>query len=73
MPNTWSDYLSAFTAWRPYEHRVLANVDGRLVPIPINRTTINALYGLDLDEAGRGRVPGAGRRTARRRFAPRRT
>ena len=46
------DYLSAFTAWRPYEHRVLANVDGRLLPIPINRTTINALYGLDLDEAG---------------------
>jgi UDP-galactopyranose mutase len=46
------DYLSAFTAWRPYEHRVLANVDGRLVPVPINQTTINALYGLDLDEAG---------------------
>jgi UDP-galactopyranose mutase len=45
-------YLSAFTAWRPYEHRVLANIDGRLVPIPINQTTINALYGLDLDEAG---------------------
>ena len=31
---------------------MLANVDGRPVPIPINRTTINALYGLDLDEAG---------------------
>jgi UDP-galactopyranose mutase len=46
------EYLSAFTAWRPYEHRVLANIDGRPVPIPINRTTINALYGLDLDEAG---------------------
>src|ERR1700677_2451440 len=46
------DYLSAFTAWRPYEHRVLANVDGRLLPIPINRTTINGLYGLDLDERG---------------------
>jgi UDP-galactopyranose mutase len=45
-------YLSAFTSWRPYEHRVLANVDGRHVPIPINRTTINALYGLELDEAG---------------------
>ena len=46
------DYLSAFTAWRTYEHRVLANIDGTLVPVPINRTTINALYGLDLDEAG---------------------
>ncbi|MBU3077528.1 UDP-galactopyranose mutase [Sphingomonas quercus] len=42
------DYLSQFTAWRPYEHRVLAQVDGQLVPIPINRTTINRLYGLDL-------------------------
>ncbi len=42
------DYLSRFTRWRPYEHRVLASVDGKLVPIPINRTTINALYGLSL-------------------------
>ena len=45
-------YLSRFTAWRPYEHRVLAHVDGLLVPIPINLDTINALYGLDLDSAG---------------------
>jgi UDP-galactopyranose mutase len=44
------DYLSEFTAWRPYEHRVRARVDGKLVPIPINRTTVNALYGLDLRE-----------------------
>ena len=42
------DYLSRFTAWRPYEHRVLASVDGQLVPIPINLDTINALYGLRL-------------------------
>jgi UDP-galactopyranose mutase len=42
------EYLSRFTEWRPYEHRVLADVDGKLVPMPINRTTINALYGLDL-------------------------
>lgn len=42
------EYLSRFTKWRKYEHRVLASVDGQLVPIPINRTTINALYGLDL-------------------------
>jgi UDP-galactopyranose mutase len=46
------DYLSRFTRWRPYEHRVLAYVDGLLVPMPINRTTLNQLYGLDLpDEA----------------------
>ncbi len=45
-------YLSRFTRWRPYEHRVLASVRDRLVPIPINRTTLNELYGLDLtDEA----------------------
>jgi UDP-galactopyranose mutase len=43
-----SDYLSRFTDWRPYEHRVLADVGGRHVPMPINRTTLNALYGLEL-------------------------
>jgi len=43
------EYLSRFTDWRPYEHRVLANVDGQLLPIPINRTTVNQLYGLDLE------------------------
>jgi UDP-galactopyranose mutase len=42
-------YLSEFTSWRPYEHRVLASVDGKLVPIPINLDTVNALYGRDLD------------------------
>ncbi len=41
-------YLSRFTEWRPYEHRVLASVDGQLVPIPINLDTINRLYGLNL-------------------------
>ena len=42
------DYLSRFTEWRGYEHRVLASVDGMLVPIPINRTTLNMLYKLEL-------------------------
>ena len=42
------DYLSRFTEWRPYEHRVLADVGGRHVPMPINRSTLNALYGLGL-------------------------
>lgn len=42
------DYLSRFTGWTPYEHRVLAEVDGQQVPMPINRTTLNMLYGLDL-------------------------
>jgi UDP-galactopyranose mutase len=43
------DYLGQFTSWRPYEHRVLASVDGQLVPIPINLNTINKLYGLQLN------------------------
>jgi UDP-galactopyranose mutase len=42
------NYLSRFTAWRPYEHRVLAHVDGKLLPFPINIDTINQLYGLSL-------------------------
>ena len=42
------EYLSQFTQWRSYEHRVLASVDGQLVPIPINLDTINRLYGLNL-------------------------
>jgi UDP-galactopyranose mutase len=41
-------YLSNFTDWHPYEHRVRASVNGRLLPIPINRTTLNLLYGLEL-------------------------
>jgi UDP-galactopyranose mutase len=42
------DYLSQFTDWRPYEHRVLARIGDQELPIPINRTTLNELYGLDL-------------------------
>jgi UDP-galactopyranose mutase len=45
------EYLGQFTKWRPYEHRVLASVDGMLVPIPINLNTINTLYGLNLSSA----------------------
>lgn len=64
-------HLSRFTAWRPYEHRVLARVRDQLVPMPINRTTVNRLFGLDLrtDEevadfyAGRAE-PTDGRRTS---------
>ena len=45
------NYLDQFTEWRPYEHRVLASVDGQLVPIPINLDTINKLYGLNLNSS----------------------
>jgi UDP-galactopyranose mutase len=42
------EYLSQFTEWRQYQHRVLASVDGRTVPLPINLDTINQLYGTHL-------------------------
>jgi UDP-galactopyranose mutase len=42
------EYLSRFTEWRPYEHRVLASVDQKLVPVPINLDTVNRLYNLNL-------------------------
>src|SRR5215208_5555904 len=42
------EYLPRFTLWRAYEHRVLASVDGQLLPIPINLDTVNRLYGIKL-------------------------
>lgn len=42
------EFLSRFTDWRPYEHRVWAEVDGQIVPLPINRRTIEALHRVDL-------------------------
>lgn len=39
------DYLSKFTQWRHYEHKVLASVENKLLPIPINLDTVNKLYG----------------------------
>ena len=42
------EYLSQFTEWRQYQHRVLASVDGQLLPIPINLETINRFYGVRL-------------------------
>jgi len=44
-------YLSQFTEWRPYEHKVLASVDGQLVPMPINLNTINKMYNLNLSSS----------------------
>ena len=42
------DYLSQFTGWRDYRHRVMARVGDKLVPMPVNRTTVNLLFGLSL-------------------------
>jgi len=38
-------WVSRFTAWHPYRHRVLAWVGGKLVPVPINLDTMEALGG----------------------------
>ncbi len=38
------DYLSEFTAWHPYEHRVLAEIEGQRVPVPFNLTSLHALF-----------------------------
>src|SRR4051812_14638086 len=45
-------FLSRFTAWRSYEHRVVASVQSKLLPVPINLDTVNRLYGLNLDADG---------------------
>ncbi|NQU31735.1 MAG: UDP-galactopyranose mutase [Bacteroidetes bacterium] len=45
-------FLSKFTTWRFYEHEVLAYVDGKEVPIPINRVTLSEIYGKDFTEKG---------------------
>ncbi len=37
-------YLSQFTEWTPYFHRVLASVDGQLIPIPFNLDSIEKLF-----------------------------
>ena len=41
--NNWRvwEYLSQFTEWEKYQHKVLANVDGILVPVPFN---LNSIY-----------------------------
>ncbi|MEF9956750.1 MAG: UDP-galactopyranose mutase [Acinetobacter sp.] len=46
------NYLSKFTEWRAYEHKVRGVVEGKEYPFPINRDTLNQLYDLKLDEQG---------------------
>ena len=42
-------YVNRFAQWYDWEHKVLAKVDGKLVPIPVNITTVNALFGLNIE------------------------
>jgi UDP-galactopyranose mutase len=46
------EYVNRFSKWQPYEHRVVAKVDGQLVPVPVNITTVNNLFGLKLKTEG---------------------
>lgn len=39
------DYVNQFAEWYPWHHRVIARVDGKTVPIPVNITTVNTLFG----------------------------
>jgi UDP-galactopyranose mutase len=41
-------YVNRFSKWYKYEHKVLSKVDGKLVPIPVNITTVNTLFGLNI-------------------------
>jgi UDP-galactopyranose mutase len=43
------EYLSEYTKWNDFWHRVLTYVDGNLIPMPITVETINKLYNLNLD------------------------
>lgn len=45
--DVWS-YVNSFSEWRPYQHKVLSYVDGKLVPIPVNITTVNTLFNLNI-------------------------
>lgn len=38
------DFLSQFTEWVPYEHRVNAEIDGKEVPLPFNLTSLEVLF-----------------------------
>lgn len=42
------EYVNRFAAWYPWEHKVLAMVDGQEVPVPVNITTVNKVFGLRL-------------------------
>ena len=56
-------YLSRFTEWRPYEHRVLADLGDRRLPMPINRTTLaGALRPAAAGRRGGGAAAGRARR-----------
>ena len=46
--DVWS-YVNRFADWYPWEHKVIAEVEGKRVPIPVNITTVNTLYGTKIE------------------------
>ncbi|WP_026968142.1 UDP-galactopyranose mutase [Algoriphagus terrigena] len=42
------EYVNRFTIWQPWEHQVVARVDEQLVPVPVNRNTVNLMFGENL-------------------------
>ncbi|WP_276866966.1 UDP-galactopyranose mutase [Enorma massiliensis] len=44
------EFLSRFTKWTDYQHKVLANIHGTLVPVPFNHTSLKLAFGEDRGE-----------------------
>ncbi len=44
------EFLSRFTKWTDYQHRVLANIHGTLMPVPFNHTSLVLAFGEDRGE-----------------------
>ncbi len=38
------DYVNEFTEWKRYEHKVLASVDGKRIPVPFNLNSLHMIY-----------------------------
>ena len=44
------DYVSRFTKWRDYKHEVLANVYGKLIPVPFNLNSLSMVFDTEKSE-----------------------
>ncbi len=44
-------FLSRFTEWTPYQHKVLADIHGTLMPVPFNHTSLKLAFGDEKGEA----------------------
>jgi UDP-galactopyranose mutase len=47
------DFISRFTAWNGYTHKVLAHVDGKLIPVPFNLKSLRISFPLDYERIAR--------------------